>query len=97
MKPFIKYPVDAFLFTTSHAERTILLNLLKMHFQFCGLDYHKEFYITDRDLSEITGCSTRTVWKTKNTLSSSGLISFKVGPDNKTHYKMICLNGKPPQ
>jgi len=90
---FIKYPVDAFSSSLSHADKTIFLHLLLRHFHFCRGDYSVSFYVTDRDLSEISGCSTRSIWKSKFRLKDSGLITFEIGDKNKTFYKICSDNG----
>lgn len=95
MKQFLKYPVHAFLSSISHAERTIFIHLLLLHFRHCSGDYSKEFYITDRNLSSVSGCSTKSVWKAKKSLSSSMLIEFSLGEGNKTFYKILSPNGDP--
>lgn len=96
MKHFVRYPVSAFLTNISPIERSIFLQLLFQHFHICGKDYSKEFYITDRFLAELCHCSTESIWRAKNSLSSAGLLSFRVGPGNKTFYSIISGNGHDP-
>jgi len=93
---FIKYPTNSFASALSHADRTIYLHLLLRHFNYCRNNYDLSFYLTDRDLAEVSGCSLDTVWKSKKHLRDSRLISFEIGPKNKTYYKIISGNGKDP-
>jgi len=85
---FLQIPYEVLITDLTHAERTILLWLSNHHFQFCQRDFEKEFFITDRDLSNISSCSTRTVYKAKRKLSALGIVEFRIGPKNKTHYKL---------
>jgi len=96
MKQFIKFPIIAFICDLSHAERSIYLYLLRLHFQFTGSDYSKDFYVTDRHLSSFTGCSTESIWRAKKSLKNSGLIDFRIGDGNKTFYKILSGNGDSP-
>ena len=93
MKQFIKYPISAFFTSITHAENTIFIHLLQLHYRYCGSDYDKPFFITDRNLSSITSCSTKTIWKAKKSLLSSHLVEFTIGDGNKTWYKILSPNG----
>ncbi len=92
---FIKYPAKAFFHSLSHAENSIYLKLLFHHFRFCSGDYSRNFYMTDRDLSSLTGCSLSTVWLAKKSLTKHNLINFEIGPKNRTYYSII-PNGSDP-
>ena len=88
-KQFVKFPVTALATSLSNTDIRILLTLLLNHFHFCGNDYSKEFYLCDRDLSQLTGCSSRSVWFAKHHLKFEKLIDFRRGPKNKTWYKIL--------
>jgi len=75
----------------SDADITVLCHLCKMHFQFVHGDYDKEFYVTDRKLSFLSGKSTRTIRKAKKNLVDIGAIEFRIF-DNKTYYKILLQN-----
>lgn len=83
---YFKYPINALSSGLSHAEGTIFTHLLHRHFRFCRGDYSQEFFITDRALASISGCSTRAVYFAKLNLTRKGLISFRRGPRNTTYY-----------
>ena len=93
MSHFLKYPARAFGYQLSSMDKAILLQLLLHHFRFCGSDYDKDFYVTDRDLALVTRCSSRSVWKSKKTLKKFGLIDYFISHGNKTYYKIIFSNG----
>jgi len=86
--PFIKYPYKAFISNLSHADKTIFLQLLSHHFHYCKNNYESEFYLTDRDLAGLTGCSRRTIYYSKIKLKNEGLITFHRGDKNRTYYQI---------
>jgi len=90
---FIKVPVAVFLADLPHASLRVYLHLLLHHFRYCRNDYEKTFYLTDRDLANLSSCSSRTVWLTKNRLKKAGLIDFQTGLKNRTYYKIFSGNG----
>ena len=92
---FIKFPVDAFLCTLSYSDKSVFLHLLLHHFKRCGGDYNKEFSITDRDLSNVTGCCLDSITKAKKHLTRAGLINYRIGDKNRTFYTVNSHNGKP--
>ncbi len=92
---YIKYPENAFFYNLSLVDNAIFLCLLQHHFHFCSGDYDQGFYLTDRHLAEITGCSLRSVWKSKKKLYNCELIIFSRGLKNKTFYKIVSDNNKP--
>jgi len=92
MSYFLRYPVRALACELSKSDHKIFLHLLLYHFNKCRGDYEKEFFLTDRDLSSLSGCSLRTIWLAKKKLSSTHLISFYVGLKNKTYYKILIDN-----
>ena len=85
---YFKYPVTALAAELSHCERTVYTCLLHQHFHFCRGDYSTEFFITDRALASVSGCSTRAVYFAKLSLSEKGLIDYHRGPRNTTYYKI---------
>jgi len=90
---FLKFPIDAMVTKLTPTDTTIFLQLLLQHFNYCRNDYKKQFYITDRDLAQVTGCSLRSIWLAKKRLSLYGLIKYDIGFKNKTYYKILSLNG----
>lgn len=93
---FLRYPVSSLIEPLSHADHTVLRQLLLYHYRFCRGDYEAFFYLTDRDLSKVTGCSTSTIWQAKKKLRTCGLIDFFIGDKNRTYYKLIAPNGDDP-
>jgi len=90
---FLKYPTSALLTDISPVENRVFLQLLFNHFRRCGSDYDREFYISDRDLADVSGCCHKSVWKAKNSLRNNKLIDFYTGFKNITHYKILSPNG----
>jgi len=88
---FIKVPAGCLNGDLTHADRTILLELCFLCFRYAGSQHDQKFYCTDRDLASLTGTSTKTVCFAKKNLSSAGLITFEIGPGNKTYYKIPSL------
>lgn len=86
---YFKFPVRALAEGLSLGETRIYVFLLHHHFRYCRSDYKKDFYVTDRSLSQITGCSTKTVYLSKLSLARKRLIEFTRGIGNKTHYKIL--------
>jgi len=93
---FIKYPIRSLIEPLSHADHTIFRQLLVFHYRFCRGDYESSFYLTDRDLSLLTGCSRSTIWCAKKKLTDFGLVSYVIGEKNRTFYKIINGNGDDP-
>ena len=85
---YLKYPESAFVPSLTPVENKIYLQLLYDHFRFCRGDYSIEFFRTNRDLADLSGCSTRSVRLAKKSLMEKGHIVFRRGPYNKTHYKI---------
>lgn len=86
--PFIQIPFEVLITDLTHAERTILLWLSNRHFKYCQRDYTKEFFVTDRDLASFASCSTETVYRAKRKLTAMGILTYRVGPKNRTHYTL---------
>ena len=85
---FFKYPISALAAGLSHCEMSIYTHLLQHHFHFCRGDYSLEFFITDRNLASISGCSNRSIYFAKLSLADKGLIVYRRGPRNTTYYKI---------
>jgi len=90
---FLRFPESALFEFLSPATTTIFLRLIQSHFHLARGEYDRAFYITDRDLSQVSGCSKSTIWKTKKILRDLHLIEFKVGLKNRTYYKILSPNG----
>jgi len=95
--PFIKYPERGVSFIYSNSIQRIFLSLLQNHFHMAQGKYNKEFYITDRDLAHVTGCSLRTIWQAKKFLRDENFIKFRVGFKNRTYYTILSPNGDNPK
>ena len=89
MMSFIKFPEHAINAGLSKPNLIIYLHLLQLHYHHGKGDYKREFYITDRDLADITRCGHHTVTKTKKLLRDLNLIKFRTGPKNTTYYTII--------
>lgn len=83
---YLKYPYSAFVPSLSPVENKIYLQLLFDHARFCKGDYSEDFFRTDRELADLTGCGHDSVHFAKLSLMEKGLITFRRGPKNKTHY-----------
>lgn len=90
---FLRFPEDGISWIQSNATLRIFLLLLQRHFHHAHGKYDEEFYITDRDLAKISGCSLRTIWKSKIFLRDEKFIKFRVGPKNRTYYSILSPNG----
>jgi len=86
---FIKVPMNFIMLDIHHAILHVYIMLLQQHFIFCGKDYDKEFWITDRDLADICRCSRNTVFRAKKYLKRNDMIVYRKGHKNKTFYKLI--------
>ncbi|MBA7572487.1 hypothetical protein ES708_14267 [subsurface metagenome] len=93
---FLRYPIRSLQCDLTHAEHTVYRHLLLRFFRYCRGDYDSFFYITNRDLSVISGCSVDTIWKAKKHLKDSGLIDYFIGDKNRTYYQIIEGNGNDP-
>lgn len=91
---WFKFPESALMSGLSHATNRVFLTLLQYHFHAAHGKYDEQFYLTDRDLSRVTGCSLRTIWKAKKFLKISNLIDYRVGFKNRTYYSILSPNGK---
>jgi len=90
---FLMFPESALSNFLSPATYTIFLRLLQSHFHLSRGEYDRPFYLTDRDLARVSGCSKSTIWKTKKILRDLNLIDFRVGLKNRTYYKILSPNG----
>jgi len=95
--PFLRFPERGVQFIYSNSIMRIFLSLLQNHFHHAQGKYDREFFITDRDLSRVTGCSLRTIWKAKKFLRSEKFINFRIGPKNRTYYTILSSNGDKPK
>jgi len=86
---FLRLPINIIGENLSKPQTKIYIHLLHHHFRFSHGDYSREFFITDRDLASLTGCSTRTIYLTKLALAKKGIVEYRIGPKNKTHYKIL--------
>ena len=86
---FIQFPAKALFEFLTNTDRVILLYLIQRHFTFCGSDFKLSFYITDRDLASVVGCSSSSVYHAKRRLTETGFIRYQVGPKNTTWYEII--------
>ena len=94
---FLRFPETGVSFIYSNATLRVFLSLIQNHFHLAQGKYEKEFYITDRDLSRVTGCSLRTIWKSKKFLRDHKFINFRVGFKNRTYYTILSPNGRKPK
>ncbi|MBA7553323.1 hypothetical protein ES705_45913 [subsurface metagenome] len=86
---YIMFPENAINAGLSPHNKTIFLQLLQWHLHHAHGNYDVEFYITDRDLASTTGCCRETVRTTKKRLRDLNLITYRIGPKNRTYYKII--------
>jgi len=93
---FLRFPISALATNLSKTDERIYLHLLLNHYHFCGGDYNSEFYYTDRDLSNVTGCSTSSIWKAKKILSDHGYLTYRIFDKNRTYYRINSPNGGKP-
>ena len=75
----------------SHADRSVFEILCLYCFRFAHGNGDKEFWITDRELALKSKSSRETVYFSKRKLKKERLIDFRIGPGNKTHYRLISL------
>lgn len=94
---FLRFPEHGCSWITSNATLRIFLSLLQYHFHMAHGKYDQEFYITDRDLARVTGCSLRTIWKSKKFLRDEKFIKFRIGFKNRTYYSILSPNGRKPK
>jgi len=86
---FLRLPIKIISENLSKPQTKIYVYLLHHHFRFCHGEYSEEFFFTDRDIASLTGCSTHTVYLTKLALAKKGIIEYRIGPKNKTYYKIL--------
>lgn len=89
---FLKYPKSALSANLTHAENSVLLQLLRCHYTLRKNDYELPFYCSDREISELSKTSRSTVWKAKKKLSKLNIIEFFSGRGNKTYYRIMPEN-----
>ena len=94
---FLRFPEHGISWIPSNATIRVFLSLLQNHFHLARGKYDTEFYITDRDLARVTGCSLRTIWKSKKFLRDQKFIDFRVGHKNRTYYSILSPNGHKPK
>ena len=88
---YFKIPSISTLCDLRHADVSIFQILCLLCFRYSHGDGNKEFWITDRDLAVRSKTSTKTVFISKRKLKKEGLIDYRIGPGNKTHYRLISL------
>ena len=86
---FIRLPIKIISENLSKPQTKIYICLIHHHFRFAHGDYSQEFFITDRDLATLSGCSTFSVYYAKLALAKKGIVEYRVGTKNKTHYKIL--------
>jgi len=88
---YFRIPSHITISELSHADRSVFEILCLYCFRFAHGDGSKEFWITDRDLSQKSKTSSSTIYFSKRKLKKERLIDFRIGPGNKTHYRLISL------
>jgi len=78
-------------------DKSIYIELLRCHFQWCKGDINKTFHLSDRELRSSSGHCLDSISNAKKRLSTAELISFERGLGNRTYYKILCLDGEPPK
>ena len=84
--PYFKVPSEVMDKDLSHAELSLYVSLCHMRNRFYGPEIQRSFWCSDRSLAYRTNTSTRTVYLAKIKLRKLKLISFHIGPGNKTFY-----------
>ena len=93
--PFVIYPSRAYSADLHLVDKSILIELLRCHFQWCKGDIEGKFHLSDRELKSLTGHCLNSITNAKKRLRDSNVISFECGCGNRTYYKILSLDGKP--
>jgi len=91
---YFRIPSHITICALSHADRSIFEILCLLCFRFTHGDGNQEFWITDRELATKSKTSRGHIVYSKLQLKKEGLIDFRIGPGNKTHYRLISLIDK---
>lgn len=89
---YIKVPEVSILLDPplTHVQYHILYKLCDLDFRYsAGRKGRPWFYIQDRDLASLCGCSTSQIYAAKNLLKKHGLIDFEVRSRNRTYYTIL--------
>lgn len=86
---FVKYPHRAFNRGLSNNDIRLLLELVRIHLQYCGCDYSREIRASDRHLALIMGCSTKSIYYSKRRLRKENLVVWRRGEKGMSYYRIV--------